>query len=108
MLGGELYVPRIPSMRIVDLAEALAPQCLIHEIGVRPGEKLHEEMIAADDSHRTVGLADRFVVMPTIATWGYVPPQSGKPVSEDFSYRSNTNDMWLSPSDLRALLVPAG
>jgi UDP-N-acetylglucosamine 4,6-dehydratase len=107
MQGGELYVPRIPSMRIVDLAEAVAPQATVHEIGVRPGEKLHEEMIAADDSHRTVRLADRFVVMPTIATWGYVPPQGGRAVREGFSYRSDTNDLWLTPSDLRALLAPA-
>jgi UDP-N-acetylglucosamine 4,6-dehydratase len=106
MQGGELYVPRIPSMRIIDLAEALAPECPIHEIGMRPGEKLHEEMIAADDSHRTVRLPDRFVVMPTIATWGYTPPQGGQPVTEGFSYRSHTNDMWLTPHDLRALLVP--
>ncbi|HEX6470992.1 MAG TPA: UDP-N-acetylglucosamine 4,6-dehydratase (inverting) [Streptosporangiaceae bacterium] len=107
MQGGELYVPRIPSMRIVDLAEAVAPQATVHEIGIRPGEKLHEEMIAADDSHRTVGLADRFIVMPTIATWGYVPPQGGQAVREGFSYRSDTNDLWLTPSDLRALLAPA-
>jgi UDP-N-acetylglucosamine 4,6-dehydratase len=105
MRGGELYVPRIPSMRIVDLAAAVAPDCLMHEVGVRPGEKLHEEMIAPDDSHRTVKLADRYVVMPTIATWGYVPPQGGEPVSEGFSYRSDSNDMWLSPDDLRAMMA---
>ncbi|HEV7934313.1 MAG TPA: UDP-N-acetylglucosamine 4,6-dehydratase (inverting) [Actinomadura sp.] len=105
MHGGELYVPRIPSMRIVDLAQAVAPDSPVHEIGIRPGEKLHEEMIAPDDSHRTVRLADRYVVMPTIATWGYTPPEGGQPVSEGFSYRSETNDLWLTVDDLRAMLA---
>ncbi|MCW2900552.1 MAG: polysaccharide biosynthesis protein CapD [Streptosporangiaceae bacterium] len=105
MHGGELYVPRIPSMRIVDLAQAVAPDSPVHEIGIRPGEKLHEEMIAPDDSHRTVRLADRYVVMPTIATWGYTPPEGGQPVSEAFSYRSDTNDLWLTVDDLRAMLA---
>jgi UDP-N-acetylglucosamine 4,6-dehydratase len=105
MHGGELYVPRIPSMRIVDLAEAVAPGSAVHEIGIRPGEKLHEEMIAPDDSHRTVRLPDRYVVMPTIATWGYTPPEDGVPASEGFSYRSDTNDLWLTVGDLRAMLA---
>jgi UDP-N-acetylglucosamine 4,6-dehydratase len=105
MQGGELYVPRIPSMKIVDLARAIAPDCVIHEIGIRPGEKLHEEMIAPEDSHRTIALEDRFVVTPTIATWGFVPPQDGEPVAMGFSYRSNTNDLWLTPDDLRAMLT---
>lgn len=105
MHGGELYVPRIPSMRIVDLAQAVAPESPVHEIGIRPGEKLHEEMIAPDDSHRTVRLADRYVVMPTIATWGYTPPEDGEPASEGFSYRSDTNDLWLTVDDLRAMLA---
>jgi UDP-N-acetylglucosamine 4,6-dehydratase len=105
MHGGELYVPRIPSMRIVDLAQAVAPDSPVHEIGIRPGEKLHEEMIAPDDSHRTVRLSDRYVVMPTIATWGYTPPEDGVPASEGFSYRSDTNDLWLTVDDLRAMLA---
>jgi UDP-N-acetylglucosamine 4,6-dehydratase len=104
MQGGELYVPRIPSMRIGDLAEAIAPDSPIHEVGIRPGEKLHEEMIALDDSRRTVRLADRYVVQPTIATWGYTPPADGRPVPEGFSYRSDTNDLWLSVEDLRRLV----
>ncbi|GAA2634179.1 UDP-N-acetylglucosamine 4,6-dehydratase (inverting) [Actinomadura fulvescens] len=108
MRGGELYVPRIPSMRIMDLARVVAPDSVIHEIGVRPGEKLHEEMIAPDDSRRTVMLPGRYVVMPTIATWGYVPPQGGEPVSEGFCYRSDSNDMWLTPDDLQRLLATCG
>ncbi|MEU4232460.1 UDP-N-acetylglucosamine 4,6-dehydratase (inverting) [Nonomuraea sp. NPDC026600] len=103
MQGGELYVPRIPSMRLPDLAQALAPQCPVYEIGVRPGEKLHEEMIGPDDGRRTLRLSDRYIVQPTIATWGYVPPQGGELLPEGFAYRSDTNDLWLSVDDLRAM-----
>jgi len=103
MAGGELYVPRIPSMKIVDLVHALAPGCATVEIGIRPGEKLHEEMVSSDDSYRTVQLEDRYVVTPTIAEWGFTPVQ-GDPVPPGFSYRSDTNDQWLSPSELRTIL----
>ncbi|HEY2795033.1 MAG TPA: UDP-N-acetylglucosamine 4,6-dehydratase (inverting) [Micromonosporaceae bacterium] len=105
MQGGELYVPRIPSMRIVDLAEAVAPGSPIHEIGVRPGEKLHEEMISEEEGSRALRLGDRYVLQPTIATWGYQPPLHGEPVPAQFSYRSNTNDLWYSLEDLRAMLA---
>ena len=104
MNGGELYVPRIPSMRVMDLAEAVAPGSATHEIGVRPGEKLHEEMISSEDARRTIRLEDRYVVQPVIATWGYEPPE-GEAVAEDFSYRSDTNDMWLSPADIQTMLA---
>ncbi|MDR1768527.1 MAG: UDP-N-acetylglucosamine 4,6-dehydratase (inverting) [Propionibacteriaceae bacterium] len=104
MTGGELYVPHIPSMNILDLAEAIAPGAATVEIGIRPGEKLHEEMIAADDSRRTLRLGDRFVVMPYISGWGYEPPAGGVPVPDDWSYHSNNNDLWLTPQQLRELL----
>jgi len=103
MSGGELYVPRIPSMKIVDLVDALEPGYPTVEIGIRPGEKLHEEMVSSDDSYRTVRLDDRYVVMPTIAEWGFTPVE-GDPVPQGFSYRSDTNDRWLSPSELRMIL----
>ncbi|MDA9802814.1 UDP-N-acetylglucosamine 4,6-dehydratase (inverting) [bacterium] len=103
MAGGELYVPRIPSMKIVDLVDAIAPGYPTVEIGIRPGEKLHEEMVSSDDSYRTVKLDDRYVVMPTIAEWGFVPIE-GDPVPPGFSYRSDTNDQWLSPAELRTIL----
>ena len=102
MAGGELYVPRIPSMRIVDLAEAVAPGSPIKDIGIRPGEKLHEEMIAADDSRRTVRLLERYVVTPVLADWGF-PEIEGERLPDDFAYRSDTNDLWLTIDDLRAL-----
>jgi UDP-N-acetylglucosamine 4,6-dehydratase len=100
MKGGELYVPRIPSMRIIDLAKAVSSQATIVEIGMRPGEKLHEEMISADDSRRTIVQSDRFVVTPVAAEWGYAPPL-GELMSEGLAYRSDTNDFWLSEEDIQ-------
>ncbi len=103
MQGGEVFVPRIPSMKILDLAEAVAPGAKTNEIGIRPGEKLHEEMIAADDSRRTISLSDRYVILPTIAEWGY-EPLSGDSVADGFAYRSDSNDTWLSVDEIRKLL----
>jgi UDP-N-acetylglucosamine 4,6-dehydratase len=103
MTGGELYVPRIPSMKITDLAHAVAPNSKLEEIGMRPGEKLHEEMISADDSRRTVILNDRFVVTPVVADWGYkIPP--GERMLEGQAYRSDTNDMWMTQDDIKKFL----
>lgn len=104
MAGGELYVPRIPSMKVTDLAEAIAPGAAQHEVGIRPGEKLHEEMIAPDDSRRTVRLGDRYVVMPYVAGWGYEAPADGVQVPDGFAYRSDSNDLWLGVEDIRELL----
>lgn len=103
MAGGELYVPRIPSMRITDLVEAIAPGSKTFEIGIRPGEKLHEEMISVDDARRTLRLGDRYVVLPTIANWGYTPPQ-GETLPDGFAYRSDQNDQWLDIDDIRRVL----
>jgi UDP-N-acetylglucosamine 4,6-dehydratase len=104
MNGGELFVPRIPSMRITDLIEAIGPGSQTYDVGIRPGEKLHEEMISADDSYRTVRQADRYVVKPTVQEWWFTEP-AGEPVPQGFSYRSDTNDQWLTPDDLRALIA---
>ena len=100
MEGGELYVPRIPSMKIVDLARAVAPEAELQEIGMRPGEKLHEEMISADDSRRTFILKNRFVVTPVVSEWGYREP-NGERMPEGKAYRSDTNDFWMSESDIK-------
>jgi UDP-N-acetylglucosamine 4,6-dehydratase len=100
MTGGELYVPRIPSMKIVDLANAIAPGSKLEEIGMRPGEKLHEEMISVDDSRRTIILENRFVVTPVVAEWGYLPPK-GSRMPEGQAYRSDTNDLWVTESDIK-------
>jgi UDP-N-acetylglucosamine 4,6-dehydratase len=103
MVGGELYVPRIPSMRIMDLVEAIAPGSKTHAVEIRPGEKLHEEMISQDDSRRTLLLGDRYVILPTIADWGFVAP-IGESVPDGFAYRSDTNDQWLDVDALRDLI----
>lgn len=103
MSGGELYVPRIPSMKLIDLAEAISPGTKITEIGMRPGEKLHEEMISADDSRRTLLLDNRYVVMPVVAEWGFVQPL-GSPMPEGHAYRSDTNDLWMNKEDIAAFL----
>ena len=102
MQGGELYVPRIPSMKILDLAQAIKKDFVFEEIGIRPGEKLHEEMISPDDSRRTIELTHRFVVAPIFAEWGFVPPK-GQPVPDGFTYRSDTNNQWLTIEDLQRL-----
>lgn len=103
MTGGELYVPRIPSMKIVDLAHAVSADSKLKEIGMRPGEKLHEEMISADDSRRTIILDNRFVVTPVVAEWGYSVPV-GQTMPEGRAYRSDTNDMWISASDIKKFI----
>jgi UDP-N-acetylglucosamine 4,6-dehydratase len=103
MTGGELYVPRIPSMKIIDLAYAVSAESKLEEIGMRPGEKLHEEMISADDSRRTIILDNRFVVTPVVAEWGYSAPE-GQMMPEGQAYRSDTNDMWISASDIKKFI----
>jgi UDP-N-acetylglucosamine 4,6-dehydratase len=104
MQGGELYVPKIPSMKILDLALAVCPDSKLTEIGIRPGEKLHEEMISSDDSRRTIVLRDRFVINPVIADWGYKEPD-GLRMPENTPYRSDTNDQWLSRDDIKAFIA---
>jgi len=101
MTGGELYVPKIPSMRVTDLVEAIAPGHPTRSMGIRPGEKLHEEMISVEDSSHTIELANRYVILPLIAHWGFQAPE-GAACPEGFSYRSDTNSQWLTADQLRA------
>ncbi len=103
MQGGELYVPRIPSMRIVDLASAVAPDAPLVEVGMRPGEKLHEEMISADDSRITFLMGERYVVTPVVAEWGYETPKAAA-MAEGVAYQSHTNDLWMSQEDIKEFL----
>jgi len=100
MQGGELYVPRIPSMKIIDLAKAVSPDSAIVEIGIRPGEKLHEEMISAEDSRRTIKVSsNRFLVLPVFAEWTFEPPK-GEVMSERTAYASDTNDLWIDSAEM--------
>lgn len=110
MRGGEIYVPKIPSMRMVDLAEAIAPGVPHRMVGIRPGEKLHEVMVTEDDALQTLELEDRYVIIPGYATWlreDYLA-HGGRPVAERFAYASNTNSEWLTPSSFMAMLEPPG
>lgn len=104
MKGGELYVPKIPSMKIVDLAKAINKDAEIYEIGVRPGEKIHEEMISEDDSKRTFILKDRFVITPVSSEWGYELPRGVQFMEEGLAYRSNTNTDWLTEREIREFI----
>lgn len=105
MKGGELYVPKIPSMKIVDLARAINQNVEIFEIGIRPGEKLHEEMISEDDSRRTFIMGDRYVVTPVSAEWGFKTPPNVEYMEEGSSYRSNTNKDWLTERQIREFIL---
>ena len=106
MRGGEIFVPKLPSLRIVDLAQAVAPECAIEEVGIRPGEKLHEMMITVEDSRKAVEYDDHFVIQPAFSWWSDEVGLEigGRPVPEGFVYASNTNDRWLSLEELRDLL----
>ncbi len=106
MRGGELLVPRIPSMRVVDLAQAVVPGAELVDVGLRPGEKLHEEMISPEEGRRTVSIRDGkyFVIQPDMASWGYTAPADAKPVADGFAYRSDQNDVWYSREEIAALV----
>ena len=104
MNGGELYVPRIPSFKLVDLIRAIDPNAKLKEIGIRPGEKLHEEMISEDDTRRTTVQHDRFVVSPMQADWNYKSPV-GEKYPDGHAYKSNTNDTWLTVDDMKSMIL---
>jgi len=107
MSGGEIFVPKLPSMKIVDLARALAPDCDIETIGIRAGEKLHEVMVPQDDGRTTLDLGEYFVIEPAFHHWSrenYLEIHGGEPVVEDFEYSSATNDKWLTADSLREML----
>ncbi|MDD3553432.1 MAG: UDP-N-acetylglucosamine 4,6-dehydratase (inverting) [Deltaproteobacteria bacterium] len=108
MQGGEIFVPHIPSMRIVDLAETLAHGCERRVIGIRPGEKLHEVLINEDEGRYTVRYQGIYIVQPAIDLWKSSKYASGEPVEAHFTYASNTNDWWLSGEELKAMLIQQG
>ena len=104
MTGGEIYVKKIPSMTVVDLARVIAPEARQEIIGIRPGEKLHEQMIGTEDSFYTYEYPDYFKILPAIHEWDRDVNRikEGKKVPEGFSYTSDNNSMWMSHEDLRA------
>ena len=103
MHGGEVFVPKIPSMKMTDMAAAMAPGLATKVIGIRPGEKLHEMMISADDARNTVDLGDRYAIEPAFVEYTRAPLKGGR-ISDEFSYASDTNDDWLDGPGLMAML----
>jgi UDP-N-acetylglucosamine 4,6-dehydratase len=107
MLGGEVFVPKIPSTRIVDLAKVIAPDAELDVIGIRAGEKLHEVLINEDEARTTVELEEMFVVQPSSALWfGYAWQDQGKLLEEGYRYTSETNPMWLTVDQIREYVAP--
>ena len=104
MVGGEIYVKKIPSMSVVDLARALAPECRLEFVGIRPGEKLHEQMIGEEDAHYTFEYPEHYKILPVINEWSTSPERikDGVKVAEGFTYRSDNNMEWMSADELMA------
>lgn len=105
MVGGEIFVPKIPSMRLMDIVQTIAPDAKLKVIGIRPGEKLHEELITREEAPRTKEFDSYYVIEPEHPFWGSGNHGNGKCVSTDFQYGSDTNQDWLKPEDLRACLA---
>jgi UDP-N-acetylglucosamine 4,6-dehydratase len=106
MSGGEIFVPKIPSMRMVDLARTVAPSLPHDIVGIRPGEKLHEVMITEDDARMTVELDDRYVICPGLQDWSrdHLDRLGARPVAEGFRYSSDQNAEWLDGPSLVELI----
>ncbi len=104
MQGGEVFVPKIPSMNILDLVKVVAPECHIEEIGIRPGEKLHEVLLSEDEARHTLELEDMFIVQPMHSWWNGEHCQDGRPLPDGFKYGSDNNTSWLKGQELQALV----
>lgn len=107
MHGGEVFVPRIPSMKVIDLAQAIAPAANVNIIGIRPGEKLHEVLISEDEARHTIELTGMFVVQPAESFgFGYDWQDKGRLITETFRYSSDNNSEWLDLQGIRTLVAP--
>jgi UDP-N-acetylglucosamine 4,6-dehydratase len=106
MNGGELFVKKIPSMKMTDLAKAMAPHLPLKEIGIRPGEKIHEMMISVEDARNTIEMDDHYIIYPDAYPTGM--KLTDKPVQNDFEYHSGNNSQWLSVAEMRDLIAEIG
>jgi UDP-N-acetylglucosamine 4,6-dehydratase len=106
MHGGEIFVPKIPSMRLLDLAETIAPGCEVETIGIRPGEKLHEVLVSEDESRQTLETEDMYIIQPSHPWWKAENWVNAKPLPGGFRYSSDTNDRWLTRRELKELVTP--
>ena len=107
VIGGEIFVPKIPSYRITDVAKTIAPDCKLNYIGIRPGEKIHEEMITESDSLNTIDLGKYYAILPTAgdaSIENYLTLKDCKRVKTNFSYNSGDNDIFLTVDQLKALV----
>jgi UDP-N-acetylglucosamine 4,6-dehydratase/5-epimerase len=107
MHGGEIFVPKIPSMKLTELAETIAPGCTVEYIGIRPGEKVHEVLVSEDEARNTVELDDMYVIQPAHPWWCKENWSGARALAEGFRYTSDSNSSWLTNQELEALVVPA-
>jgi UDP-N-acetylglucosamine 4,6-dehydratase/5-epimerase len=98
-----VFVPKIPSMNIMDLAKAMAPTCQVRQTGIRPGEKVHETLVSEDEARHTLDFDDMYVIRPEHAWWGDSNWTEGLPLPEGFRYSSDNNDRWLTIEEMREL-----
>jgi UDP-N-acetylglucosamine 4,6-dehydratase len=107
MVGGEVFVPKIPSTTVMDIAKAVAPHCQTKIIGIRPGEKLHECMVPSDEARQTLEFDDHFIIQSSLKHWSEPPAylEHGKPCAADFSYSSDNNTHWLTVEELRSMIA---
>ena len=108
MHGGEIFVPKIPSMNIMDLAKGVAPECEVRYVGIRPGEKLHEVLISEDEGRHTVELDDMYVIQPTHPWWRVENWAGARPLPEGFRFTSDTNTHWLTIDELKRMIAHSG
>lgn len=104
MRGGEIFVPKLPSMNIMDLAKAIAPNCKYEYVGFRPGERSHEVLIPEDDARRVKEFKDYFVIEPNFPFWDSKNYKNGRPIKDDFKYSSDNNNWWLTKEEIRKMI----
>ena len=104
MHGGEIFVPKIPSMSLVEMARAIAPGCEVEYVGIRPGEKLHEVLVSEDEARHTVELDDMYVIRPAHSWWNNRNWNDARPLPDGFRYTSDSNSRWLTAGELRELI----
>jgi UDP-N-acetylglucosamine 4,6-dehydratase len=104
MHGGEIFVPKIPSMKLVDMAEAVAPGCEVEYVGIRPGEKLHEVLVSEDEARNALELPDMYVIQPSHSWWAQDSWREGKRLKDGFRYTSDGNSRWLTAEELQELI----
>jgi UDP-N-acetylglucosamine 4,6-dehydratase len=106
MHGGEIFVPKIPSMKLVDMAEAIAPGCEVQHVGIRPGEKLHEVLVSEDEARNTAEMDDMYVIQPAHPWWNTTNWADGRNLPDGFRYGSDSNEMWLTHEELLEMIAP--